>query len=562
MSLFALDRFSVGFRTFDGDVQAVRGVSLALEPGRCLGIVGESGSGKSQMMMAAFGLLATNGWTDGAVHFDGAPLTQAQARLGRDVGFVFQDPLTSLTPHRTIGRQMSEGLRHHLGLSLDAALRTAEALLDRCRIERARERLNAYPHELSGGMRQRVMIAQALALRPRLLVADEPTTALDVTVQAEILSLLAELRRDDNLSLVLISHDVGVVAGLADEVAVMQTGRIVEHGPAEAVLVTPSHPYTRALIAAVHLPQQAVPASPSGQTGPSGASPVTPPPPRLQVDRLAVRYAMPGGLFEGLRGGRWHDAVADVSFAIDAGGAFGIVGESGSGKSSIARAILGLAPRRGGQVRLDGIPLGSLPSPDQRRALQIVFQDPFAALNPRMTVGQSVAEPLEIFEPGPSAGERKSRIEAAFGRVGLDPALARRYPHELSGGQNQRVNIARALIAGPRLLICDEATSALDATHRRQIIDLLRTLRDTDGLTLMVITHDLAAMAALCDFVLVLQGGRVVEAGPVSEVVAAPASAYTRRLMAAVPSPDPRVQRGRLAAFAGRPTDPVPASGG
>ena len=522
--LFALRNFQVRFDTADGPVAAVRGVDLTLAAGQALAIVGESGSGKSQTVLGAFGLTGANSHIAGDIAFDGHDIRllsprQRRSLLGRDVGFVFQDPLTALTPHLPVARQIGETLERHRGFDRTAARAAAIALMTRLGLPA--DRADAYPHELSGGQRQRVMIASALACDPKLLIADEPTTALDVTVQAEILALLDSLRAERGLALVFITHDLAVAAQVTgrpgDQVAVMRAGRIVEQGAAEALLAAPADPYTRALAAAARpaTPREAAPT----------------PLPRLVVDGLGVNYRRPSGWFAS----RPVPALRDVSFTAGPGEAIGIVGESGSGKSTLIRALLGLVPTCAGTIHWQGAPLCPPYPRALRRSLQIVHQDPFAALNPRLTIGQSLAEPLEIHAPELTAGDRRARVQDWLARVGLPASFADRHPHELSGGQNQRVNIARAFIAGPALVACDEAVSALDAETKVAILDLLLGLQAETGVILLFVTHDFQSVTTLCQRTIVLHCGKIVDAGATSALMANPTQAYTRTLIAAMP---------------------------
>jgi peptide/nickel transport system ATP-binding protein len=535
-ALFEARDLSVRFETADGPVDAVREVSFAVNAGRCLGLVGQSGSGKSQTCLGAFGLLARNGNLSGSARFAGKELVGASAKTlrhlrGQSIGFVFQDPLTALTPHLSVGAQMIETLVAHGGHSKADALREAARLLERCRVPDAQRRLAQFPHELSGGLRQRVMIAQAIALSPRLLIADEPTTALDVSVQAQVLTLLRDLQEEMNMALILISHDMGVIAGLADDVAVMSQGRIIEQGPVAGIFASPAEPETRALIDA-RKPRRA-----------GGGTPLAADASLLDVRALKVRFPVRSGWF----GRKILRAVDGVDLRIQPGEVVGLVGESGCGKSTLARAILGLAPVHSGDLKWREKPL--LPGRMERglrRDLQIVFQDPLASLDPRRTIGDAIAEPLEVFEPLLSGSARDARVADMMARVGLDPAWINRYPHEFSGGQNQRVGIARALIGGPKLLIADEAISALDAATQLQVLDLMNSLRREMGIAILFITHDLSAVQALCDRVVVLFLGRVVESGPAQSVLQSPLHPYTRALLAAVPIADPAVQRDRL----------------
>ncbi|MGC1729132.1 MAG: ABC transporter ATP-binding protein, partial [Steroidobacteraceae bacterium] len=537
---------TVTFAAPQGVITAAREVTLSVARGECLGVVGESGAGKSQVFLALLGLLAANGRATGSAWFLGKELlslgaVELDSVRGVGIGLVPQDPLTSLTPHLTVGEQIAEVMRRHLALSRPEARRRAVALLERVQVTDPVERMRQYPHELSGGMRQRVMIAIALACGPQLLIADEPTTSLDVTVQAQILSLLAQLKRERAMAMVLITHDLGAVAGVADRVAVMRGGIIIETGPVTQVLKAPREAYTRALLRdAQAAPGAAPPASASESASATQA-------PELSVIDLSVEFAVrrpwPG------RVGRLA-AVSAVSLSVGSGQALGVVGESGSGKSTLARAILALLPASAGRVVWLGRDLSTL-EPEQLRALrqdlQIIFQDPLGSLDPRMTVGEIVAEPLEVHSRLLSAASRAAAVAHMLERVGLGSRLAGRYPHELSGGECQRAGIARAMILKPRLLVCDEPVSALDVPTQWQIVELLGALKREHGLTLLFVSHNLALVRALCERVLVMYLGRMMELAPIPELFARPLHPYARELLAAIPVPDPEVQPGRLA---------------
>jgi peptide/nickel transport system ATP-binding protein len=524
--LLSVADWHVHFSTHEGDVHALRGLTLDIARGRTLGLVGGSGSGKSVLFLSLFGLLAANGRCHGAFHFDGAPVAQPKTLLGKDVAFIFQDPLTSLTPHLTIAKQMSEALVRHQGMSWQAAEAQCKKLLDQCRIPDSVRRLQQYPHELSGGMRQRVMIAQALSSGPKLLIADEPTTALDVTVQAQILTLLQDLQKDLGLTIAFVSHDMGVMAAIADDIAVIHEGQIIEQGSAEEIFAAPQSAQTVALIRARE------------RCTASAARPATTP--LLSARHVAVHFPVTKGLF----GKHMLRAVDDVSFDICAGETLVVIGESGCGKSTLARACLGLVPLTSGDVCLNTISILD-ESQTMRRAAQIVFQDPFAALDPRMTVGQSVIEPLEILRPDVPVAQRRTRAAALFEEVGLAASWLDRYPHELSGGQNQRVGLARALIVEPQLLVCDEAISALDTATAAQVIELLKVQQAKRGLAIMFITHDLLAARNIGDRVMTLFMGRIVEIGPACDVLDAPQHPYTQMLVAAAPVADINIMRAR-----------------
>jgi oligopeptide/dipeptide ABC transporter ATP-binding protein len=600
-TVLSLEAMAVTFTTPAGEVAAVRDVSLHVARGECLGVVGESGAGKSQAFLAAMGLLAANGCAAGKAVL-GSPavdlLTLRGAALdrirGARIGMVFQDPMTSLTPHIRVGDQVAEPMVRHLGLSWREARARALALLQRVHVTDAPQRITQFPHELSGGMRQRVMIAIALACDPELLVADEPTTALDVTIQAQILSLLAELKRERGMAMVLITHDFGAIAGIADRVAVMQAGQIVELDTVGVVMKSPRNPYTRALLRAL-LPQGTSSLVPPGDSlagrsvaarsprieaggaeAPGGGLGVaaelargTPPVtasagiPTLSISRLRVQFPVSRGWLARSVALR---AVDDVSFDLHPGEALGVVGESGSGKSTLARAALRLLRPHAGQVVWLGKPVESLSTAalkPLRHNLQIVFQDPLASLDPRMTVGEIVAEPLRVHRTEFSAAERARAVADMLVRVGISADLVTRYPHEFSGGQCQRIGIARAMILKPRLLVCDEAVSALDVSIQAQIVTLLADLKREYGMSILFVSHNLAVVRRLCDRVLVLYLGRMMELASVEALYTEPRHPYTRALLEAVPIPDPDLQPGRLGrVLGGEPPSPLnPPSG-
>jgi peptide/nickel transport system ATP-binding protein len=571
--VLSLAGLGVTFDTPHGRVSAAHDVTLSVARGECLGVVGESGAGKSQVFLAVIGLLAANGRAHGSARFAGAELlTLSPAAFdrvrGAGIAMVFQDPMTSLTPHLTAGEQIVEVLMRHRGLGRTEARRRAQALLERVHFTDPVQRLGQYPHELSGGMRQRLMIAIALSGEPRLLIADEPTTSLDVTIQAQILALLAELKREHAMALVLITHDLAAVAGVADRVVVMQRGRVIEAGTVREVLKSPRHSYTRDLL------RDAARGAETG-TGARSAAPTPPAPAELRagpspVPRAAltlsgvnVRFPVGRGWF----GPRAQlSALSAVSLELCAGGSLGIVGESGAGKSTLARAVLQLLRPCAGRVVWMGRELQQLPPRALRalrRELQIIFQDPPGSLDPRMTVGEIVAEPLRVHAPAVGSAARTLEVSAALARVGLAAALATRYPHELSGGQCQRVGIARAMILKPRLLVCDEPVSALDVPTQQQIVSLLGQLRRDTGLTLLLVSHNLAVVRQLCERVLVLYLGRMMELAPTQTLYAHARHPYSRELLDAVPVADPDIQPARLArTLRGEPASPLaPPSG-
>lgn len=492
-------------------------LTLDLAPGQITGLVGESGSGKSMTALAIMGLLPQGATATGQIllnDHDILPLAEAQkCRLrGQRIGMIFQEPMTALNPLMTIGDQVAETLLIHAS-SRTQALAVAREKLDRVGLTADRFPLDLYPHQLSGGQRQRVAIALAIALRPDLLIADEPTTALDVTTQAQILTLLRDLVRDEGMSLLLITHDLAVVAGMADHVAVMQSGRIVEQGATEDLFRNQTHPYTRQLFAA----SRHAPALIALETGP----------PLLQAQKIRREYRLPG------RSGTLA-AVEDVSLTIHRGESVGLVGESGSGKSTLSRAILGLDPIQAGRITLDGQPIeaGRRMPRALRARMQVVFQDPFGSFDPRWRVDRLVAEPFHLI------GRRtnwRHRVTEALEEVGLTAADSTKYIHEFSGGQRQRIAIARALIIRPALIVLDEAVSALDVRVRAQVLDLLARLRRDHGMAYLFISHDLSVVRGITDRVLVMQNGRIVEDGPTARTIDDPRHGYTRTLVAAAP---------------------------
>ncbi|MFI5769210.1 dipeptide ABC transporter ATP-binding protein [Streptomyces sp. NPDC051658] len=520
MSLVEVSDLSISF----GDVRAVDGLSFSLEAGGALGVVGESGSGKSASAYALLGLhRGTGAKVGGSIRVAGVDVTAAddaelRALRGAKAAMVFQDPLSSLDPYYAVGDQIAEVYRVHHRASRRAARARAVEVLDRVGIPDAVRRSRSRPHEFSGGMRQRALIAMALACEPQLLIADEPTTALDVTVQAQILDLLHDLRRETGMGLLLVTHDVGVAAESVDEVLVMQSGRAVERGPVGEVLVAPREPYTRALLAAV-------PRVTEGRI-PSGAKPADDAGAPL-VEAVDVRQVFG-------RGKTALAAVDGVSLTVRRGETLGIVGESGSGKTTLGRMLVGLLEPTSGRLTREA-------------RVQMVFQDPVSSLNPRRSIGESVADPLR------ASGERdevviRARVRDLLTRVGLAPESYDRYPHEFSGGQRQRVGIARALAAEPELIVCDEAVSALDVTTQAQVTALLAELQRELGLALVFIAHDLAVVRQVSDRVAVMRQGRIVEEGEVGQVYENPRDPYTKQLLAAVPALDPVLAAVRRAA--------------
>ncbi|TZG26105.1 ATP-binding cassette domain-containing protein [Sphingomonas montanisoli] len=514
MTVFAAEGLTVDI----GGRRIVHGIDCAIPAGRCLALVGESGSGKSQSCFAPFGLSV--GVAGGSAILNGEQLVGAsEARLrrlrGRDVGFVFQQPLTALTPHLTVGKMLSEAWRQ-AGAPRPGRAEMVAAL-ERVGIEQAADRLDQYPHRLSGGQRQRVAIAMAIAHRPKLLVADEPTTALDAVLRADMMRLLDRLRAEEGMAMLLVSHDLASVADHADEALVLRDGRMIEAGPAPMLLRAPTSDYARALIAAS--PRLTDPPPPLGPVGP----------PLIEASGVSVSFERPGW-----RRGR-VTAVDDAALTIAEGEALALVGRSGSGKSTLGRAIARLGPIDAGAVRFAGAPLPDRKAmrPADRAALQPVFQDPIASLDPLWRVADVIAEPLRNLQPDLDAAAVAAKVAAALAEVDLDPALADRRPAALSGGQAQRIAIARALIASPKMLLLDEATSALDTLVAGTVLDLLGRLQRTRGLSILMITHDLAVARRLCHRVAVIDAGRIIEEGPMEAVISAPRHTVTQKLVAA-----------------------------
>ncbi|MFE0876257.1 dipeptide ABC transporter ATP-binding protein [Streptomyces smyrnaeus] len=539
--ILRLDDLGVVFTTQSGEVPAVRGVSLLVEPGETLALVGESGSGKSTVALAAMGLLADNARATGSATVAGTEVVGAgEAALaglrGRTVSMVFQEPATALDPLTRVGKQIAEVVRNHREISAKDAAAEAVELLRRVGIPDPEKRASAYPFQLSGGQRQRVVIAMAIANEPALLIADEPTTALDVTVQAEILDLLRRLAAETGTGVLLVTHNMGVVADFADRVAVMYHGEIVETGPVEDVLLRPSHEYTRRLLAAV--PRLSVDGEDLSET-PRAAAPPIEAEPVVELDNVSVVFGRGRGAVRALDG---------VSLTVRHGETLGLVGESGSGKSTASRVALGLITPNEGTVSLFGTDLARTRS-RARRALRagvgVVLQDPVASLDARMTVGECVAEPLRVHRRALSARERQERVAAVLDRVRLSREVARRAPRELSGGQRQRVSLARALVLEPRLLVADEPTSALDVSVQEAVLEVISELQAELGFACLFVSHDLAVVQHFAQRVAVMRAGRVEEQGDTGTTLLRPETDYTRRLLAAVPVPDPVVQRSR-----------------
>ncbi|MGQ0741263.1 MAG: ABC transporter ATP-binding protein [Alphaproteobacteria bacterium] len=548
-SVFTLRNFDVRFDTPEGEVYAVCNVGFDIREGESLGVVGESGSGKSQMFLGALGLLASNGRASGSVRYRseeilGAPERKLTRIRGAKISMIFQDPLTSLTPHMRVGAQITEALQTHQKLSRTEAERRVFEMLELVRIPEATRRMRQYPHELSGGMRQRVMIAMGMVCSPELLIADEPTTALDVTVQAQILEIMRDLRKKLNTSVVLISHDMGVIASMCDRIIVMREGEFVETGSADDIFYRPKHDYTRMLLESM----------PRLDEPDSARRPMVPPladresrPAILTIEDLKVYFPV-RVTTSLLPKHKQLRAVDGVSFELKQGETLGVVGESGCGKSTLARAILRLLPAWSGRVLWCGTNLAKTHEKEirnLRKDLQIVFQDPLASLDPRLTVGESIAEPLRALRPDLSRAEVHRVVSSAMEKVGLDPRWMNRYPHEFSGGQNQRVGVARAVVLGPRLVVCDEAVSALDVSIQAQIISLIIGIQKQSDMSLIFISHDLSVVRQVSHRVMVLFLGRIVELADRHTIYLDPKHPYTRALISAVPIPDPKIERAK-----------------
>jgi peptide/nickel transport system ATP-binding protein len=598
-------------------VRAVDGVSLSVDPGECLGIVGESGSGKTMTALSVMRLLPSGGHiAGGSITLDGMPIAatdvagmsiagtdvavlpenRMEAIRGNLAGMIFQDPLTSLNPTMTIGDQIAESVRIHRGASRRLALDRAVEVLGLVGMPRPRERVGNFPHQLSGGMRQRVMIAMALACEPKLLIADEPTTALDVTISKQILELIDSLRVRLGMAVILVTHDLGVIAGRADRVAVMYAGRIVETAPTETLFARPRHPYTAALFEALpadgdtrlyNIPGQPpdlttplpgcrfaprcryaqdtcnahepsltdngdshffrcfFPVSGSALASPvvSGSASSVVSAPLLQVEHLVKSFDVTSGAVLQRKVGA-VSAVADVSFAVPRGSTFGLVGESGCGKTTIGRLIVGLEKPSAGAISLDGKPLASMSRRRRARLVQLMFQDSYASMDPRMRVGTILREPL-VIQGEVSPGDQRRRVASMLDEVGLPAAAAQRYPHEFSGGQRQRLGLARALILQPSMIVADEPVSALDVSIQAQILNLMRDLQRSHGLTYLFISHDLSVVRYMADTIGVMYLGKLVEVGPARSVYSAPVHHYTKGLIDTIPVADPALERAK-----------------
>jgi peptide/nickel transport system ATP-binding protein len=595
------------FHTEEGVVRAVDDISFRLELGRTLGIVGESGSGKSVTSLSIMRLLASTARIEsGRISFLGKDLVklperQMQAIRGRDISMIFQEPMTSLNPVFTVGAQIMEAIMLHQKVNKSTARQKTIDLLREVNIPKPEQRVDSYPHQMSGGQKQRVMIAMALSCNPQLLIADEPTTALDVTIQAQILEILRRLRDSRGMAIIFITHDLGVIAEIADDVLVMFQGKEVEYGPVLDIFSRPKHPYTKGLLACrprLETPYRRLPTvddfmetveqngqvrviekriddarlkqlteqgrgrllhpktelaaighpwtegyhPPATQTVAEGTAPL------LAVENLHVHFPVRRGILA--RTVDHIKAVDGISFNVYRGQTLGLVGESGCGKTTTGRAILRLIEPTGGRVRYGGVELGRLSGGAlraMRRKMQIVFQDPYGSLNPRMTIESALIEPMIIQKIGKNRSERRDRAAALLDEVGLESGYLRRYPHEFSGGQRQRICIARALAAGPEFIVCDESVSSLDVSVQAQVLNLFKDLQDQRGLTYIFISHDLSVVKFMADMMAVMNDGRIIEFGPSENIYANPKEAYTRRLIDATPKDDIELIRRRVA---------------
>ncbi|EFO32170.1 glutathione import ATP-binding protein GsiA [Roseibium sp. TrichSKD4] len=561
MSVLDIRDLKVEFPGRKSTFVAVQGVNLEVEAGKILGVVGESGAGKSTVGNAVIGLLQEPGRiAEGEVHLHGERIDQLSEKekrhlRGRRVGMIFQDPLTSLDPLQTIESQLTETIRTHLPLSGSDATKRAIELLDAVGIPDPAERIKQYPHQFSGGMRQRVVIALALCAEPEVVIADEPTTALDVSIQAQILELMKKLCVERNVSMLVITHDMGVIADITDHVAVMYRGKLVEYGETDQVLGRPEHPYTQSLISAVPRPDIRVNRFPVVNYIEAAETPTKhidisthwlgkardyakPDGALVKIRDLSMRFETKGSVFPSRR--KYFHAVKKVSFDIHEGETFGVVGESGSGKSTIARIITGLYHPSGGSIDFAGTELTSLMDHRQvlamRRQMQMIFQDPYSSLNSRMRVRSIIAEPIKFHKLATSNSEVRQIVDDLLDHVGLGVAAGEKFPHEFSGGQRQRISIARALATRPRFLICDEPTSALDVSIQAQILNLLKDLQEELGLTMLFISHDLAVIRQMCNRIGVMKNGELCEVADCDALFENPQHDYTKQLLELMPS--------------------------
>jgi peptide/nickel transport system ATP-binding protein len=561
-SLVQVENLSVEFTTDDGVINAVKNISFNIPRGKTLGLVGESGSGKSVTSLAIMRLIANppGKITGGKIHFEGRDLLSIKENemrqvRGNKISMIFQEPMTSLNPVFTIGEQIAETIILHKKMSKDDAHKKVLDLMNQVGIPDPEKRINSYPHEMSGGQRQRVMIAMAIACEPDLLIADEPTTALDVTIQKQILELIASLQKKYGMSVLFITHDLGVIADIADEVMVMYRGNIVEHGTKDKIFNNPQHPYTKGLIACrpsldksphrlptvsdfmteegreKHFDLKQLLVDKSARTVDDINNPVI-----LEIKNIKKHFPLEKNLFGKVK--TWVKAVDDVSFKVRKGRTLGLVGESGCGKTTLGRTILRLLEPTSGEIIYNGVDITKISKDEMRklrRKVQIIFQDPYASLNPRMTVGSAIVEPMIIHNLGGNKAERLERAAKLIERVGLDRTMLNRYPHEFSGGQRQRICIARALAVEPDFIVCDESVSALDVSVQAQILNLLLDLQDEFNLSYIFISHDLAVVKYMSDEVAVMNKGEVVEFADAIEIYKSPQHAYTKKLLSAIP---------------------------
>lgn len=539
--LLEINDLQVSFITGETEFEAVKGVSFYVKKGETVGIVGESGSGKSVTARSIMRLLPSppSFLKSGTIHFQGKNLVQQSEKemesiRGKDISMIFQDPMTSTNPTIKIGEQIAESLIKHQGMTKEQAYNRTIELLKLVGIKNAEERYNQYPHEYSGGMRQRAMIAMALACNPSLLIADEPTTALDVTIQAQILNLMKQMQEQFGTAIILITHDLGVVAGMCDRIVVMKEGEIVEEGTTEEIFAHAKHPYTKRLLNA--LPKLHEKKEPKRQPNlPAGMDIDTP---LVEVRHLKKHFDLGKGSV--------LKAVDDLSFAIYPGETLGLVGESGSGKSTTGRTILQLHQPTDGDVLYKGVPVTRLSKSElkmMRRHMQIIFQDPYSSLNPRKKVLDIIGEALDIHKLAKSREARRARVEELLELVGLQKEHALRYPHEFSGGQRQRIGIARALAVEPNFIVCDEPLSALDVSIQKQVVELLQDLQQRLGLTYLFIAHDLSMVKHISDRVAVMYGGKIVELAESEELYSNPQHPYTKMLLQSIPIPDPAIEK-------------------
>lgn len=555
-ALLTVNDLSVSFGKKGVATEVIHGVSFSVPPNSIVGIVGESGSGKSVTALAIMGLLPNrSSFIEGEILFEsknliGEKVKAMQLLRGNEIAMIFQEPMSALNPSLTCGFQVSEILQQHLKVSPSEAKETAITLFEKVKLPRPRGIFRSYPHQISGGQMQRVMIAMAIACKPKLLIADEPTTALDVTVQKEIILLLKELQKETGMSLLFISHDLGLVSEIADEVIVMYKGNIVETGNVTQLFKAPKHEYTKALLESrptLHMRLQKLPTIAS--IGDKSFKPkeftahqralkhkkIYTQAPLLEVTNLKKEFYSNAGLF---RPKNILAAVDDVSFKVFEGETLGLVGESGCGKSTLGKTILQLEKATSGSIKYRGVELTSLSSSELkkfRKEIQFIFQDPYSSLNPRLIIGEALIEPMLVHGIGDSKKQRKKKALALLDRVGLDDSYYHRYPHELSGGQRQRVGIARTIVMEPKLVICDESVSALDISVQAQVLNLLNELKADFGFTYIFISHDLAVVKYMADQLLVMNEGKIEELGDADEIYANPTKKYTKKLIAAIP---------------------------